>query len=332
MADQLMERVDGLCRREFCVGNIAPDCNVENEDWTSFTPPREVTHWMGGPRKEPGDCERFYREYVEKRREEAVTLQECSFLLGYYVHLLADGLFQQMVWDSERVRAAWSRLCACPELSRQAAGMPETWDSVKLLLPKGEREKGIAALEREYLDGNPGSGYFTEIMALRSFLDYISYLPKGAIARKGKVMGRLPEKAAGEYPYIGISREEYTGFVEQAAEWAAAALREKLAGAFQINRKNAGSSGPVFVLFAVFAFTGLVFVLGNGYNRGEKIPGYVHISVYTGLPGRFQLSSTLPGTGAKSSCSAHAQLVGTHPGTKEEPCSISTQSCGLWWA
>ena len=53
---------------------------------------------------------------------------------------------------------------------------------------------------------------------------------------------------------------------------------------FPINRKNAGPSGPVFVLFAVFAFTGLVFVLGNGYNRGEKIPEYVHISVYTGLP------------------------------------------------
>ena len=332
IADRVMEQVSGLCRHEFCVGNIAPDCNVENQDWTSFTPSREVTHWMSGPRKSPEDCERFYREYVEKRQEKITSAQERSFLLGYYAHLLADGLFQEMIRDPERVRAVWGRIQACPELREKGAGMPETWDSVKLLLPKGEREKDIAALEREYLDGNPGSDYFTEIMALRSFPDYISYLPKGAIARKVKVMGRLPEKAAGEYPYIGISREEYTGFVEQAAEWAVAALREKLAGAFQINRKNAGPSGPVFVLFAVFAFTGLVFVLGNGYNRGEKIPEYVHISVYTGLPGRFQLSSTLPGTGAISSCSAHAQLVGTHPGTKEEPCSISTQSCGLWWA
>lgn len=33
------------------LGNIAPDCNVENEDWTSFTPSREVTHWMGNERK-----------------------------------------------------------------------------------------------------------------------------------------------------------------------------------------------------------------------------------------------------------------------------------------
>lgn len=28
------------------MGNIAPDCNEENEGWGAFAPPREVTHWM----------------------------------------------------------------------------------------------------------------------------------------------------------------------------------------------------------------------------------------------------------------------------------------------
>lgn len=32
IADQVMEAAAGLDRRGFCVGNIAPDCNVENED------------------------------------------------------------------------------------------------------------------------------------------------------------------------------------------------------------------------------------------------------------------------------------------------------------
>lgn len=36
IADKVLERFSGLDRRGFCVGNIAPDCNVENEDWTEF--------------------------------------------------------------------------------------------------------------------------------------------------------------------------------------------------------------------------------------------------------------------------------------------------------
>ena len=50
IADGVLERLPSLDRHGFCVGNLAPDCNVENEDWTAFTPPREVTHWMQGER------------------------------------------------------------------------------------------------------------------------------------------------------------------------------------------------------------------------------------------------------------------------------------------
>ena len=82
IADRVFEKVSGLCRHEFCVGNIAPDCNVENEDWTQFTPSREVTHWMTGGRKKVSDCDRFYEEYIEKRKQKISLIQEKSFLLG----------------------------------------------------------------------------------------------------------------------------------------------------------------------------------------------------------------------------------------------------------
>ena len=175
MADQLMERVDGLCRREFCVGNIAPDCNVENEDWTSFTPPREVTHWMGGPRKEPGDCERFYREYVEKRREEAVTLQEYSFLLGYYVHLLADGLFQQMVWDSEAGAGCVEQVMRLPRTKQAGSGDAGDLGFRKAASPqrgegKGHRRPGAGVSGREswlrLFHGDYGSALFPGLYQL----------------------------------------------------------------------------------------------------------------------------------------------------------------------
>ena len=53
VADKVLEKFPQLSRHEFCVGNIAPDCNIPNEDWTEFTPPRAVTHWMQDNRKQP---------------------------------------------------------------------------------------------------------------------------------------------------------------------------------------------------------------------------------------------------------------------------------------
>jgi hypothetical protein len=64
IADRVMEQCPELDRRGFCVGNIAPDCNVENEDWTSFTPSREDTHWMSRERKVASDGDSFCNEYI----------------------------------------------------------------------------------------------------------------------------------------------------------------------------------------------------------------------------------------------------------------------------
>ncbi|NLV36948.1 MAG: hypothetical protein GXY17_09785 [Clostridiaceae bacterium] len=62
IADRVLEKLSWLCKHEFCVGNIAPDCNVENENWTQFTPSREVTHWMTNEREVASDSDRFYNE------------------------------------------------------------------------------------------------------------------------------------------------------------------------------------------------------------------------------------------------------------------------------
>lgn len=229
IADRVFEKVSGLCRHEFCVGNIAPDCNVENEDWTQFTPSREVTHWMTGGRKKVSDCDRFYEEYIEKRKQKISLIQEKSFLLGYYAHLITDAELQRYMRDDKRVEAVWDRIKNHPELREKAKGMQENWDSVKVLINRKELMKDIYSIENEYLEKHPDSGYLTEIIELKSFPDYINYLPNGAIARKINIMGYIPQKEMGEYPYIGISREEYTLFLNQATELVIEAINSRLA-------------------------------------------------------------------------------------------------------
>jgi len=215
IADSVLQHFPSLDRHGFCIGNIAPDCNVENEDWTAFTPSREVTHWMQGARKKASDCDAFYDEYITKRRDRIQTSEEYAFLMGYYAHLITDAAFQKMIRDEERVKAAWKRIKENENLRERSAGMEETWDNAKKLIPKRVWIGHIYSLEAEYLNAHPDSGYLTEILTLKDFPDYIDYLPKGAIVRKIGVMGYLPEINEGLGEWIALSREEYEAYIQE---------------------------------------------------------------------------------------------------------------------
>lgn len=214
IADGVLKRLPSLDKRGFCVGNIAPDCNVENEDWTAFTPSREVTHWMQGGRKETTDCDAFCDEYIIKRSADIKSKEQYAFLLGYYAHLITDAAFQAMIRNEERVKATWSRIKADDKLCQAGVDMEETWDSVKKLISKRDRMREIYAMEAEYLRDHTNSGYLTEILTLKEFPNYIDYLPQGSIVRKIGVMGYLPELDESLKDFITMSHQEYFGFVD----------------------------------------------------------------------------------------------------------------------
>lgn len=147
--------------------------------------------------------------------------------LGYYAHLITDAEFQRYIRDDKRVEAAWDRFENHAELRSKADGMPKNRDSVKLLINNTEQRKDIYAIESEYPENHPGSGYLTEIPGLKTFPDYIDYLPKGAIVRKINIMGYMPRKEPGKYPYIGMSKEEYTAFPDQSTRLVLEAFSSK---------------------------------------------------------------------------------------------------------
>ena len=213
IADGVLKRLPHLNRHGFCVGNIAPDCNVENEDWTAFTPSREKTHWMQDKKKKASDCDAFCDAYILKRKDEIKSPEEYDFLLGYCSHLITDAAFQSMIRNEERVRAAWMRIKSDAEWSADSAGMDETWDSLKKLIPREDRMREIYAMEAEYLNSHPNSGYLTEILPLKFFPDYIDYLPQGCIVRKIGVMAYLPEPDKLITRFLSISKDEYADFV-----------------------------------------------------------------------------------------------------------------------
>jgi hypothetical protein len=129
-----------------------------------------------------------------------------------------------MIRDETRAKAIWARIRASEIWSAAGVGMEETWYSVRSLIPKNERMREIYALEAEYLREHPDSGYLIEILPLKSFPDYIDYLPNGSIVRKIGVMGYLPEQEVSTANLITLSREELTAFVQETTELVAKQL------------------------------------------------------------------------------------------------------------
>ena len=217
IVDRLYSKGLELDERGFTVGSIAPDCNVENEDWTSFTPSREVTHWMDGKSKLTADFEGFYREFIEGGV--FISREHEAFLWGYYAHLVVDVEFTRFVRDEKRVRDCFDRIRRDEGLYAAVRGMPEDWDTVKRAFGKrrlfggGVLSGDLAVQEIECLRENPASRWFSVLKEVREFPDYLAYLPQGAVVRKIGIMAVENMSLRTDGEMVFFSREEFEGFV-----------------------------------------------------------------------------------------------------------------------
>ena len=97
IADGLLDRIPGLDETAFVMGNIAPDSGVPNEDWSAYSPPKDVSHYKVKRGNESVfDLDRFITEHFSPELICSYSLREFSFFLGYYAHLLTD-----MEWIKE---------------------------------------------------------------------------------------------------------------------------------------------------------------------------------------------------------------------------------------
>ncbi len=223
IADEILKKITWLDRRCFSVGNIAPDCNIPNEDWSVLTPSREVTHFMSGKTKQFSDSERFCDKYIYPKRNEMISNEQYSFLLGYYTHLIADASFFAMIHNEKRLSAALGRIKPEGCVSEHT----DKWALIKSFVPKDKRMREIFGMEAEYLQKNPNSGYITEILTLNDFPDYIDILPHGSIAYKVRLMGSMPAADENIAEPVAISREEHSAYVNDTVLLAIDKFKEK---------------------------------------------------------------------------------------------------------
>ncbi|MDO4740530.1 MAG: zinc dependent phospholipase C family protein [Eubacteriales bacterium] len=227
IADLVLQSLPQLSRRGFAVGSIMPDCNLENEDWSTFTPPREVTHYMRGEKKTSADAEAFLAEHFSGRR--FAGEEERSFLLGYYAHLMADRLFMLFLRDEARLEQCFARLLRSPEHAAALAGHALSFDMLKQVFGRPTVFADILYFEQEYTRAHPQSCYCAILRPLRSFPDYLPHFPPDAVARKVRVMIPEAEPDLPRPSLLFFTQEEYEGYLRETTGQIVRGIRQNIA-------------------------------------------------------------------------------------------------------
>jgi hypothetical protein len=103
IAEHLLAQIPALDEIAFAYGNLGPDSGMPNADCTAFEPPKSVTHFIpdGGTSENKIHDLTFYHVYLKSINPSA-ELVRYSFALGYFCHLLADGLWMRWVVVSSK--------------------------------------------------------------------------------------------------------------------------------------------------------------------------------------------------------------------------------------
>jgi hypothetical protein len=202
LAENLLHVIDGLDESYFAIGNIAPDSGIPDENWESFNPPPEVSHFeseVHGSFK-LADLD-FYRQYLGPMRKADVDSKKNSFLLGYFFHLVTDNLWMQEIARPTHARFA-EEFEADPEF---------IW----------EVKRDWYGLDLAYVRAYPESLFWRTFLDAEYTDDYLAFLPGDAIQQrldyvKGLYQRRDEEieESWGKRPNKYLTQEEVERFID----------------------------------------------------------------------------------------------------------------------
>jgi hypothetical protein len=190
IAEHFMNLDERLNCVEFLVGNIGPDCGVPNDDWSSFTPDGNITHW-----KLDGntiDAEDFKTKYLVQDRNGFI------FYFGYYFHLLVDIAWSSL-YDKKKLE---------PIHSEGLKANPSFIWTIK---------KDWYGQDENYLHFNPDSVFFRMFQNIETFENsYFDFYPQNAFTRQIHFITNryLSAKADINRDYLFVSKEEMDAFVD----------------------------------------------------------------------------------------------------------------------
>ena len=215
LADLVSMHYPDLDERAFCVGNVAPDCNILVEG--ELVPSRETTHFMDGDDKLSARYDLFFETYIADRP--FLDKEERSFLLGYWMHLIADVEYLRFCRDREHLRRVFARIRKDSRISNLVEGKEETFLTLLRAFGKDRVFADIVRMENDYLKKKPDCSYNRILRHIEYFPNYLNIFQDNHFAEKIAMMIRKYDKTAdtcGEGLFF--TETEYLAYLERVSE------------------------------------------------------------------------------------------------------------------
>ena len=203
VAEKLLPHFPDLDPGQFAYGCLAPDFGKPLDDG-NFYPPKEISHYYSrvDDRSEFEDL-RFYREYLLQGQVKHEN-PRFSFLLGYFFHLVMDGLW-----------GAW-------------IGQAAKRDRAKMIEEMGEKawwemKDDWYGLDVQYAQHNRSSIFWTLIMPLEDLPLYLDFQDSDAVQDQMERIRDLnsdpPPELSGRRVFFYLSKSTMDKYVEDAAQF-----------------------------------------------------------------------------------------------------------------
>ncbi|MFW9821947.1 MAG: zinc dependent phospholipase C family protein [Candidatus Thorarchaeota archaeon] len=211
IAENILRKYTKLNKGIFAIGNIAPDCGIPDNNRTSFTPPKDISHFTIS--KEDfmvikldkfilKDTE-FFSKYLTDLKINSLSSSQ-TFHFGYFNHLLTDNL--------------WNYYIMKP--------LKEEYLNELRLDPKfiWKVKSDWYDLDKMYITENKDSLFWTDFLNAEYTEDFLDFLPREAILRQLEFIKKFYQISEEEYKrvlkkeYIYLKKEEMDKFIKDSTQ------------------------------------------------------------------------------------------------------------------
>ncbi len=200
IAEALLPDFPQLDPIAFSFGNLAPDSGIPNADWSSFDPPKEVTHFLRSGEGEGRirDLTFYYTYVVPAQHDSDVAC--VSFLLGYFSHLLCDNLWSHRI----------GRACKQAYAHHFHQDTQATWTKLK---------RDWYDLDHRYVRDHPASLFWRVYVPAPNPPMYVPLVPTAALHQQLDYIRTFYSQSAAsrhlDRPYPYLNEQTMTRFVTE---------------------------------------------------------------------------------------------------------------------
>ncbi|MGF2616396.1 zinc dependent phospholipase C family protein [Rossellomorea vietnamensis] len=194
ITDELLKKNLPVSKVEFLVGNIGPDCGLIGEDGKP-TPPKEITHSHFDGRI---SSDFFYEKHFTDEFEH--FSKRFSYLLGYYIHLVTDEKWLELLADKKKERV-YQEILNSPDYARTV-------------------KRDWYGLDFRYLQNHKDNIFWTDFQYITDFPEYLDFFPKGQTIKQISNITEFYQTStiSEDHEFIYLTKVEVDKFIDETVE------------------------------------------------------------------------------------------------------------------